>query len=355
MRLAYTDEQLQLREALAEMLAADTDDALPMLSEMGVLGLPVSEELDGAGAGLVELGLVAGELARGLSPSAFVPSAVVATLVLAECEGGESALRRIVTGVETATVPWSLVDADARPLLGDGGPVTLENVPFASTSDRIVVALDGAGIVSADLRADGVVIEELEALDPTEPLFRVTLDLSVADVVASDASAVLARALPRIAAVVAAELVACGEGVLRTAVEYATVRTQFGRAIGSFQAVKHMLADAHIALDGAGALAHFACATLDDGGPDGASLAGFALAAASAAAQTAAANSLQTFGGIGYTWEQGTHAYLRRVTARAAQFGTADRQLARIADALVAQLTNAAEAQGALSRRGGTR
>lgn len=343
MKLAYTDEQDQLREALAEMLEADVADALPLLSEMGVLGLPIPEDLDGAGAGLTELGIVAAELARGLSPSAFIPSSVVATLVLAECSAGEGQLRAVVSGERTATVPWSIVDPDAAPPAAGAGPVTFANVPFAATSDLLVaVVRDGdrePHVVSIDLHAEGVKIEEVEAFDPTEPLFSVTVDPSRAEVVASDAAASVGRALPRIAAVVAAELVACGEGVLRTAVDYATVRTQFGRAIGSFQAIKHMLADAHVALDGAGSLAHLACTTLDDGGADGAALAGFALAAAMGAATSATATSLQTFGGIGYTWEQGTHTYLRRVTARAAQFGTADRQIARIARTLTQQLT----------------
>ncbi len=187
-----------------------------------------------------------------------------------------------------------------------------------------------------DLKAGGGSIEPEQSFDPTEPLYTVQLSGARAHRLPSTVTTAerLEAARARIRAVVACEIAAAGRAVLGGAVEYARLRTQFRRPIGSFQAVKHMLVNAHIELDAAEALAHRACSAHDGADPGAPFLSRLALAGAVEAARVAAANLLQTFGGIGYTWEQGTHRYLRRVRARTAQFGSADLQLADIAGEL---------------------
>jgi alkylation response protein AidB-like acyl-CoA dehydrogenase len=177
-------------------------------------------------------------------------------------------------------------------------------------------------------------VREHAAFDLTEPLASIDLD----GVLATDLGAGsnveqnLRAARIRIRTALAAETVGVGQAVLEGAVEYATTREQFGRAIGSFQSIKHLLVDSYLALDGAEVLSQRAARAVDDDEEDAEHLSRLAMFVATSAAVAAAQNSLQTFGGIGYTWEQGTHRYLRRARARAAQFGRPGVQLAAIAD-----------------------
>jgi alkylation response protein AidB-like acyl-CoA dehydrogenase len=225
------------------------------------------------------------------------------------------------------------------------GAVTgsLRHVPWAAQAQTLVATAShagGTGVFAVDLQGGDLTIEPEQAFDATEPLCTVHLNGARASLLPSTAATSdrLEAARARIRAVISAELTATGRAVLASAIEYAGIRNQFGRPIGSFQSVKHMLVNAHLELDAAEALAYRACAAHDCGDPEAPSLSRLALAGAAAAAEVAAANSLQTFGGIGYTWEQGTHRYLRRVRARSAQFGSADLQLADIADEITRSL-----------------
>ncbi|NGP07396.1 acyl-CoA/acyl-ACP dehydrogenase [Rhodococcus sp. 14C212] len=333
-----------MRETMGEFLVEVADDKLWRgLAEIGALGLVVPEHLGGEGAGLVELGLVAQTSASILRSTPLVPSAVLATLLLTELDGErvDELLRDLASGERTATAPWSLVGAPqstALPTLtGNRLSGTLRNVPWVETPAVVLCVTADGSLVCLDTSESGVSIETLNPFDETEPLADVTLDDVVGLVVVDpdEAATIIDTVCARVQAVVAMELVGVGRGILDMAVEYAKVRTQFGRAIGSFQAIKHMLAEVHLALEPASALAHLACTELDTGAPTGPMTARLALASANRAARVAALNAMQSFGGIGYTWEHGSHRYLRRVLARNAQLGSQDDQLRGIADAVL--------------------
>jgi alkylation response protein AidB-like acyl-CoA dehydrogenase len=349
--LTSAEERKQLREIVVGVArdAATPSALMASLGETGMLGLATAEEFGGGGAGLLELSIVAGALAEGPTTSPFVPSAVVATLMVGEQPSGASheLLRKLAGGGRLATAAWSEVSslsaADLPTVTSGAITGSLRHVPWAAQAQTLVATAChtcGTEVFAVDLHGGGVTIEPEQAFDATEPLCTVHLNGARASLLPSTAvtSDRLGAARARIRAVISAELTATGRAVLASAIEYARIRTQFGRPIGSFQSVKHMLVDAHLELDAAEALARRACAAHDRGDPEAASLSRLALAGAVAAADIAAANSLQTFGGIGYTWEQGTHRYIRRVRARTAQFGSADLQLANIADEIARSL-----------------
>jgi alkylation response protein AidB-like acyl-CoA dehydrogenase len=344
MKLSYTPEQEQLRDTMGEFLAEVAEEKLwPGLAEFGALGLVVPEQLGGEGAGLVELGLVAQATGSSLRSAPLVPSAVLATLLLTELrdEHVDELLRALAKGERTATASWSLVGAPQSTslptLAGDRLSGTLRNVPWAGAPGAVLCGSADGSVVCFDPSESGVNVENVTAFDETEPL----VDLVVDDVMCfmvvgrDQASTIIESARARVQAVIAMELVGVGRAVLNMAVEYAKVRTQFGRPIGSFQAIKHMLADAHLTLDAASALAHLACVEMDSGASAGPLTARLALASASRAARLSTLNSMQSFGGVGYTWEQGSHRYLRRVLARGAQLGSQDDQLREIAGAVL--------------------
>jgi alkylation response protein AidB-like acyl-CoA dehydrogenase len=120
------------------------------------------------------------------------------------------------------------------------------------------------------------------------------------------------------------------------AVEFAGQRHQFGRAIGSFQAIKHLLADRHVQLDAARLLVERAAAAIDEDRPDAAVAARTALAAASDAADAVTRDALQVHGGIGFTWEHPSHVYLKRARARRSLLGSPEVQLDALADHVLA-------------------
>jgi alkylation response protein AidB-like acyl-CoA dehydrogenase len=164
-------------------------------------------------------------------------------------------------------------------------------------------------------------------------------------VVSGDA---IAHAFAVGAVATAAESVGAASAALDLAVEYAKEREQFGRAIGSFQAVQHILADAHVLRETAWSAALYAAAALDEDAPDAAEATTIAKAYASRAARTVVQNALQVLGGIGFTWEHDLHLFLRRVLACEQRFGDALFHERQLAAALVAR---AEEGQAATTGR----
>jgi alkylation response protein AidB-like acyl-CoA dehydrogenase len=261
---------------------------------------------------LVELAVVAEEIGAALPAVPFVPMAVGA-LLLGELPAGVSTV-----GWQTFPEPFG-----SRPLAVVDGRVsgTVEAVPFGAVADRMVACTsDGIAVVdlSSAVRSAGT------AFDLSEPPATVVVD-------AMPPVAVARPAMSSVLVVLAAELIGTGQRALDSAVGYARQREQFGRPIGSFQAVKHMLADRHVQLDAARGLVRYAAWAVASG--DDAELpARTALAAAGDAALAAAADNLQAHGGIGFTWEHPAHRYLRRARARRALVGSQARQYDRIAE-----------------------
>jgi acyl-CoA dehydrogenase len=355
-----TEEQRELSRTAARLLAdaARKDplppdwDALPLglnrslwaaLGELGLLGLAVPETLGGGGAGVLEQCLLAEQVGAAVPAVPFAVTAVV-TAVLTRSAGAGAALsgaaadvlRDVTAGSAVATTAWQTWPASVVPwrrpgvLSSDGSVVsgTLGAVPFGMDADWLLAFDAGGAPLLVDLAGPGVRCESVDSLDVMEPVASVRLTDAPATVLPLPELPVA-----EILTVFAAELVGTGQRALDGAVSYAKERRQFGRAIGSFQAIKHMLADRYVQLDAARLLVRTAAADAGaSAGPESELAARTALAAASDAADAATGDALQTHGGIGFTWEHPSHVLLKRARARRALLGSQARQLAAIAD-----------------------
>ncbi len=306
----------QARAAARALLDADDEARPPFWSELaglGWLGLHISEKHGGSGYGLPELVVVVEELGRAVAPGPFVPT-VVASAVLADA-GSDEQRDRLLPG---------LVDGSVVAAVGLGGDLRVEGPVEAATASGTAGVVLGAGradllllrcgddVLIVDRTAPGVTVEVPTNLDPTRRSGRVTLTgVAVTDVLPGAAETALALARTLFAAEAAGGAVECVE----TAVEYAKVRRQFGRVIGTFQAVKHHCANMAVAAESAIATVWDA-ARAAAGDP-----AEFRLMAAAAAALAFPAYvhnaelNIQVHGGIGYTWEHDAHLHLRRALA----------------------------------------
>ncbi|WP_445188421.1 acyl-CoA dehydrogenase family protein [Pseudonocardia sp. Cha107L01] len=369
-----TEEHRELSRTAARLLAdaARKDplppdwDALPLglnrslwaaLGELGLLGLAVPEALGGGGAGVLEQCLLAEQVGAAVPAVPFAVTAAVTavlTAVLTRSAGAGAALsgaalsgaalsgaaadvlRDVTAGSAVATTAWQTWPASVVPwrrpgvLSSDGSVVsgTLGAVPFGMDADWLLAFDAGGAPLLVDLAGPGVRRESVDSLDVTEPVASVRLTDAPATVLPLPELPVA-----EILTVFAAELVGTGQRALDGAVSYAKERRQFGRAIGSFQAIKHMLADRYVQLDAARLLVRTAAADAGaPAGPESELAARTALAAASDAADAATGDALQTHGGIGFTWEHPSHVLLKRARARRALLGSQARQLAAIAD-----------------------
>ncbi|MFI5909314.1 acyl-CoA dehydrogenase family protein [Dactylosporangium sp. NPDC051541] len=186
------------------------------------------------------------------------------------------------------------------------------------TADTFVTATGAA------IPASGVTRRPLSTLDPTRVLWRVEWPEPVPELPE--------RLRSELAALVAADSIGGARAVLRGAVEYARQRLQFGRPIGSFQAVKHRLADISSQLDGAVAAVGYALRRLDEDAEDASLAASVAKLAATDAYLAAAEGAIQTYGGIGFTWEHPAHIYLKRAHTNSQLGGNTERHLELVAD-----------------------
>ena len=278
------------------------------LARLGIFGVAVPEDLGGAGGTVEDLLAMVDEAAAALVPGPVAPTAL-ATLVVTD----ETLLDALVSGVRTAGVA---LRSDIV-LDGDRASGTAEYV-LGGLADAVLLLPAGDRWIVVDAGADGVTVENLAATDFSRPLARVRLDSAVATVLDVSAD----RMVDLTATVLAAEAAGLARWMLDTAVDYAKVREQFGKPIGSFQAVKHMCAEMLLrsqqisvaAADAAGAV----------GDPDAQQLA-IAVAVASAigieAEKVNARDCIQVLGGIGITWEHDAHLYMRRAYANAQFLG----------------------------------
>jgi alkylation response protein AidB-like acyl-CoA dehydrogenase len=318
--------------------------------QLGLTGLLVPASYGGAGCGLPEAGVVLQELGRGLASIPYLSSAMLAvTAVLAS--GDDAAQADLLPGLATG----ELIGAVAVSGPGgraDGNPeslaVTASHSPGGTTLDGeacyvvdghvagvlLVAARDAAGTglyrVAAD--APGLSRTVMPVLDATRKLTRLGFSGVPAHPLgaAGSGTAALARVLDTAVVALAAEAVGGAEQALDLAVSHARQRVQFGRPIGSFQAVKHKCADMLVALEGARvALDGALLATADPG--VAALVAGLQC---SAAYTHITAEAIQVLGGIGFTWEHPAHLYFRRAASSAVLFGTESAHRAALADRL---------------------
>ncbi len=307
MDLQLSDEQTWLREAVDELLEHEPPERLwPALLEFGAL----DEEL-----GLVERALLANGLGSRLAAVPYVDSAAAHYALTGLPAGTSAAVCLSEAGRSFApTEPATTLEADR--LVGEK-----TGVAYAQKVDLLAISASGPeGLVIALLPPAEAAIEAETSLDPSLGLATVRLDgAEPSSVVAADVE--LLAAVGGVLAV--AEAVGAAARLLDLACEYAAERRQFGRTIGSFQAVRHLLADMYVKVESSWSSVLYAAASLDEDQPDNLRTASIAKAYAARATHDVAHGALQVFGGIAFTDEHPAHRYLRRIVARGGQFGTA--------------------------------
>ncbi|MCG5432020.1 acyl-CoA dehydrogenase [Mycobacterium sp. MYCO198283] len=327
--LAITEEHNDLADAVAGQLSrlgcrglaratladgsAHPDEVWRAAAEQGWTAMALGEQFGGAGFGIEELAIVLELMGREVCPGPFLPT-VVTSLVI-DRAGSESLRGELLAGLADGSRVGALaVSGTAR--VGGDGTVTGESRAVLGAPDADVIAVvAGDDVVVVDAAAAGVTVTARTGLDTTRSIGTVALDgVSVADDRVLRGAARAARTAFRILA--SAEAVGTSWATLQMAVDYAKVREQFGRTIGTFQAVKHHAANMLVNAEATTA------AVWDAARGEDLDSAWFAAAvAASHAIRTQifnAQHNIQLHGGIGYTWEHDAHLYLRRARTLAA-------------------------------------
>ncbi|MFD9600815.1 acyl-CoA/acyl-ACP dehydrogenase [Streptomyces sp. NBC_01224] len=357
--LLYSEAEDDLRAAVRSLLA-DRCDAPTVLARIesdtpydpqlwkalaagiGTAGLLVPEKLGGQGAGHREAAVVLEELGRSVAPAPYLTSAVVATetlLALAAQDGPVAELLGdLATGrrIAVLAVPFSAPAPDAAQPAGVvAGAVegTVTGVADAATADVLLVPTTD-GLYAVETGSAGVTVEPLVPLDLTRPLANVNLAKAAATRLADGASAVSAvrRGLLAGAGLLASEQLGLAEWCLTETVRYTRERHQFNRPVGSFQSLKHRMAQLWLEVVSARAAARNAADALATGSPDTPLAVAVAQAYCSKVAVHAAEECIQLHGGIGMTWEHPAHLYLKRAKADSIAYGTAGHHREAIAE-----------------------
>jgi alkylation response protein AidB-like acyl-CoA dehydrogenase len=374
MDIGFTEEQELLRDTARKFLdsacttrfvremmateAAVTPEFWGRLAEQGWLGITYPEEDGGSGLGLVDLVVLMEEVGRAVMPGPFPATVLLGGAAIAEV--GSPAQRqewlpRIAAGEAKATL--ALTEPNAR---WDAAGITLTAreerggfalsgtklfVPDAHQADVLVVAArtsdgstmeDGISLFLVPRGTAGVTVRLLPSVDETRKLCEVRFDN-----VALPATALigelhqgwpaLARVIDCAAVALSAEICGAAQRVLDMTVEYAKLRTAFGKPIGSYQGVKHKCADMLIEIENAKSLTYYAAWAVDEAEPDAAMAVSMAKAAASDAGRKVCAAGIQLHGGIGMTWEHDLQLYLKRAKACEIAMGDATWHRERIA------------------------
>lgn len=308
------------------------------MADLGWLGLAVPESDGGSGAGFAELAVVIEELGRFVTPSPFLGSAVLATsafLGASDTDLARTWLPRLCDGSAVGTVALSghdgRVGVDLLEMRLTGGTITgtAGYVVDAAAADVLVVAAAGDSgpvLVAVEADRDGVTVTPKATVDGTRRIATVTLtDVAVGNddalVSGSGARDAYERLVDLASVAIALDAAGGARHALEQTVAYAGEREQFGRKIGSFQAVKHHCANMLIAVEGASAAAQRAVDAVEG---DPASLPEAASSAASHAVESyvfVAGDSVQVHGGVGFTWEFDCHLFLKRAFLSRSMFG----------------------------------
>jgi alkylation response protein AidB-like acyl-CoA dehydrogenase len=329
----------EVRRLMDTELGHDPDVWKQLAAQLGLPGLVVPEEFGGSGAGRVELGVVFEELGRGLVCAPFFATVALAATLLVEIDDRDAQQRHlpgIAGGTTVATVALSAADPDRSPpgsavsavRTREGWRLTGSEpyVMDAHAADLLLVPARtpaGVSLFAVARGASGLATTALNTVDRTRKQAAVRLVDTPGELVGPDGGALpaIGRTLDLAAVALAAEQAGGAAAALEATVAYAKTRIQFGRPIGGFQAVKHMLADLLLESESAVSAARAAAEAADAGDPAFPALASLARAYCSDAFVRIAADSIQLHGGIGFTWEQATHLYLRRARTSAQLLG----------------------------------
>jgi alkylation response protein AidB-like acyl-CoA dehydrogenase len=344
MDFEFSDEQREIREQVRKLLAGQCDlkrvrhvleGAAPYdlalwdkMAELGYLGLAIPAQYGGLGLGAATLCVVAEELGRALAPLPVSSSIYLAAEAILQA-GDEEACADYLPDLAGGARIGTLASAEGMAPLAALGRIQTRYhdgalsgckmpVPDGMVADFAVVSArqddGGVGLFLVELAGPGVTRVPLASLDPTRPQARIVFAHAPSRPLGrgGDAAGVLRRVLDRAAVLVAFEQIGGADAALVMSVDYAKIRHAFGRAIGSFQAIKHKLADMYVRNEVARANCYYAAWALDASEGELPLAAAAARVAASEAYEFAAKETIQTHGGIGATWEADMHLFYRR-------------------------------------------
>ena len=357
MNFDFSDEQKQLRDEARKFLSEQCppkavravldgkvayDKGLwKALAEMGFLGVAIPESYGGTGAGHLELCVIAEEMGRALAPVPFSSTVYLAAeaLLLAGTEAQKQKwLPAIARGDAIGTL--ALFEGKGNPrqeaikLSASGGTLNgiKKPVPDGAIADfAIVAARTGSSgretdisLFLVDLKSEGVEARDLTNLDPTHGQAELTFKNCKAEPLgrANEGWSIITQVLDRAAILTAFELVGGADRALEMGRDYALDRIAFGRPIGSFQAVKHMLADMYVSATLARSNCYYGAWALSTNASELPEAAAAARISATQAFQHCAKNNIQVHGGMGFTWEFDCHMYYRRANATALGLGS---------------------------------
>ncbi|MCA1834667.1 MAG: acyl-CoA/acyl-ACP dehydrogenase [Actinobacteria bacterium] len=356
MEFDLDDEQRSLRDEARRFLVREagvayarsmmeddrgfTDDAWRAMAGLGWTALPFAEEHGGLGQGYVALAILLAEMGRVVLPGPFFSTVVLAGTAIAEA-GSETQRKELLPAISEGELLASLVaplteDRVGVETRGDRLHGEATFVADGHVADRVVVATrgpDGVGLYVTRGR-DGVEATPISSMDQTRKVADLRFDGAPAERLGDGGWPDVQRVLDRASVGLAAEMLGGAERVLELSVDYAKQREQFGRPIGSFQAVKHRAADMLLDVESLRSAVYYAAWAVERDHPDASLAASMAKAYASDAYRRVAASGIQIHGGIGFTWEADLHLYFKRAKASEVAFGDATFHRERMAGIL---------------------
>jgi alkylation response protein AidB-like acyl-CoA dehydrogenase len=358
MFFALTDEQRDLRRTVRDYLADRfgpeqvravyedaSSDGHPVelwkaCAEQGWLAVTVPESCDGLGLGLLDVAVIARAWGAATIPGPWLPTVLGSEAIrIAGSQDVQSAwLPKVAAGEVVLTLAtrraggdWSAAGAACTE---SGGRLsgTAGQVEYAAVADAFVTATTDGRLWLVDATTPGVTVTRTGGLDRTTRLATVTFADAAATVLGDDLDSLYAAAM----VLTANDLVGIARSALTRTVAYDKEREQFGRPVGSFQAIKHALADLHVAVSMAEHGALYAAYALDSGQPDAAQAVHVAKSKASDVARDATAAMIQYLGGIGYTWEHDAHFAFKRAKREEYAYGDGAWHKEKLAQLLLA-------------------
>ncbi|GBF57294.1 acyl-CoA dehydrogenase [Candidatus Phycosocius bacilliformis] len=355
MNFDFSDDQKYLKEQARKFLSEQSSMAVvrtilnddtkshdaklwQAIADMGWLGAAIPEAYGGLGLGELELCVLAEEMGRSLAPVPWASTVYFFAEAL-KIAGSEAQKQALLPGVADGSVIGCVAASEGpgEPRAAhlttrfDGSSVSGTKLPVADgdcATHALVLVRDetcggAASLVIVDLRGAGVSAKSVKTFDPTRSHASITFDKAPAHVLgeAGDGEALLSRIYDRAAVLVSFEQIGGSQACLEMATDYAKGRYAFSRQIGSFQAIKHKLADMYVALEIARSNAYYGAWALSTDAPELPLAAAAARIAGCEAYYLASKENIQTHGGMGFTWEVDCHLYYRRAKLLALQAG----------------------------------
>ncbi|MFD2677024.1 acyl-CoA dehydrogenase family protein [Camelimonas lactis] len=351
MNFDFSDEQKQLRDSARRFLEKQSSVAVVRrvlegdegydrelwqgLAEMGFTGAAIPEEFGGAGLGYLELCVIAEELGRAVAPVPFSSTVYLAAEFLLAAGNDaqkKNYLPKIAAGEVIGTFAYAEtageVTAERIKATVSGGKLSGTKIPVAdgAIADFAVVAAQGGsglGLYLVDLTGPGVTRTVVDTIDPSRKHARIVFDgAPVEQLGAGNAEAVIEAVYDRAAVLTAFEQVGGSDRALEMARDYALERIAFGRQIGSFQAIKHILADMYVSATLARSNCYWGAYALSTGSAELPEAAASCRVSATRAFQHCSTNNIQVHGGMGFTWQFDCHLYYKRSNLLALNLGS---------------------------------